>query len=179
MLSSYIKNIDQTQVVIFDIDGCIADCSHRLHLIEGDVKKDWDGFFDRVDGDSPILHNLLLLSLLAAKGAYIVLMTGRPESTRGKTAEWFGNLGPDVTYHMMLMRPTGDYRPDDQVKREMVRFLRGKGFEIIMAFDDRQNVVDMFIKEGIPCLHVRSPDPQRMELVKGYEAEKGGTPEKA
>lgn len=167
MLTKYIKGINRTQCVIFDVDGCLADCTHRLHLIEG--IPDWEKFFALAGADSPIKHNLLLLSLLYHNNVYIVLMTGRPESIRTSTEEWARTLGSQIGYDRLLMRQTGDYRPDHVVKREMVHKLRSEGFEIILAFDDRAHVVDMFIEEGIPCLHVRAPDAKMMENVAKYE----------
>lgn len=38
---------------IFDIDGTIADCSHRLHFITGE-HKNWDAFYDACLDDAPI-----------------------------------------------------------------------------------------------------------------------------
>lgn len=34
--------------VIVDIDGTVADLSHRIHFIEGE-KKDWDSFYNNVE----------------------------------------------------------------------------------------------------------------------------------
>lgn len=160
-------NLNKNKVVIFDIDGCLADCSHRLEHIEG-AEKNWDAFFAAAGGDAVIEHNVLLMHLVHKAGAKVVLMTGRPTSIKDLTVSWFDNLGI-VFYDALLMRITGDYRPDQEVKREMVNQLRREGHTIICAFDDRQHVVDMFIEEGIPCLQARAPDPVKMENVKSYE----------
>ncbi len=42
--------------IVFDIDGVLADCSHRLHYIQGD-NKDYESFYsyDEVLKDMPIL----------------------------------------------------------------------------------------------------------------------------
>ena len=39
---------------IFDIDGTLADCSHRLHYISGE-HKDWDAFYKECVNDKPIM----------------------------------------------------------------------------------------------------------------------------
>lgn len=44
-----------TPCYLFDIDGTIADISHRIHHIKGETK-DWRSFFAACDGDLPILH---------------------------------------------------------------------------------------------------------------------------
>ena len=41
-----------TKAVIFDIDGTLADCSHRLHHVTGD-KRDWNKFFAEMSEDPP------------------------------------------------------------------------------------------------------------------------------
>jgi hypothetical protein len=39
-------------IILCDIDGTVANNDHRQHFLEG--KKDWDGFFDKLDEDEPI-----------------------------------------------------------------------------------------------------------------------------
>src|SRR6188508_1812220 len=94
MLTKYLNTPGDGQSVIFDLDGCIADCSHRLHLLEG--KPDWDAFFAGAGADLPIVHNLLLLHMFWKKGFTIILMTGRPERIRSDTDQWLTTLGPSV-----------------------------------------------------------------------------------
>ena len=36
--------------IVFDIDGVLADCSHRLHYIQGE-NKDYDKFYSDEDDD--------------------------------------------------------------------------------------------------------------------------------
>ncbi len=178
MLRNAIENLSYQDCIIFDIDGFFADCSHRLHHIEK-TPSDWESFFAGVGEDTPILHNLMIL--IAMKRAYsctTILMTGRPESSREKTEHWFRKLGSLVNYDALKMRDTGDYRPDHVVKREMLNQLRDLGYNILMAFDDRQHVVDMFREAGVPCFHITAPDPKKMELVKRYE-QQGTEGEKA
>ena len=40
--------------IIVDIDGTLADLTHRLHHIRGDGKKNWDAFHDACPNDVPI-----------------------------------------------------------------------------------------------------------------------------
>lgn len=164
--------VNSNKCIIFDIDGCLADCDHRLHLLAGS-KPDWESFFSAVGGDAPISHNLWLLKVLYSSGAYIALCTGRPERTRDMTVTWFSqnHIVMGHGYDSILMRKDGDYRPDYEAKREMLQQLRALNMEVIMAFDDRQGVVDMFIEEGVPCHLIRAPDAKKMEDVKKYEKE--------
>lgn len=38
--------------IVFDLDGTLADDSHRKHYLDRDPK-DWNGFYDACDGDNP------------------------------------------------------------------------------------------------------------------------------
>lgn len=55
---------------------------------------------------------------------------------------------------MLYMRKEGDHRPDFKVKRDLLAALKADGYEPIMAFDDRDQVVEMWRAEGIPCAQV-------------------------
>ncbi len=52
-----------TKIVIFDIDGTLADNSHRQHFLEGG-KKDWKGFFDAMVDDQPNINVLRLFDAI-------------------------------------------------------------------------------------------------------------------
>ncbi len=48
----------QKNTVIFDIDGTLADCSHRLHHIQKDPA-DWDGFYEACEDEDWVLLGVL------------------------------------------------------------------------------------------------------------------------
>lgn len=91
--------------VIFDIDGTLADASHRLHFIK-DMNHwvapngnplvprvpDWETFLsdEQVAKDTPIPQTWALLSsMLEWPSEYrVVFVTGRKESTREMTYSW-------------------------------------------------------------------------------------------
>ena len=141
-------------IYIFDIDGTLSDASHRQHLLE--EPKDWTGFFVAAVDDQPIWEVITVLRALAKSGDTIVLMTGRPESSRNLTATWLRKYR--VPFHNLLMRAEGDHREDYVVKAELLGdpvFLGGK---IGGAFEDRQQVVDMFREKGIKTFQVAKGD---------------------
>lgn len=145
---------------IVDIDGTVADGTHRLHFIEfgpNRKKKDWPNFFANVKDDLPYPHMRTMLYHLTHDGTPIVYVSGRPESTRDDTEAWlFAHSFPPGA--AMYMRPDGDYRTDDITKKELLDKLLVDGWEPIMAFDDRDRVVDMWRANGIPCAQVRRGD---------------------
>jgi hypothetical protein len=137
------------KVFIVDIDGTIADNKHREHLIK---EAGWDAFFEACDKDKPIEHMRVLLAALC-EHAEIIYVTGRPERMREKTIYWLLTYGFPVG-HSMYMRQDGDHRPDHLIKDEILDALLARDIVPIMAFDDRQQVVDMWRDNGVPCAQV-------------------------
>lgn len=140
--------------VIFDIDGTLADASHRLHLIK---KKppDWDAFFAAVGDDPPHLP-VIDMARRVAHCYQVVLVSGRPEKTRAATQAWLNTYG--LGGWPLYMRPDSDYRQDYVVKREILHRLRAEGCDIKFAVDDRPQVIAMWRREGVLCLQCRDWD---------------------
>lgn len=142
------------QCFIFDLDGTLADLSHRLHHITKEPK-DYRAFFAEVGGDKPIQHMrtiyLIVRWHMLSKYA-IVVVSGRSDECRDATVDWLAkHVGlPDALY----MRKEGDHRPDYVVKRELLGQLRADGYEPIIAFDDRDQVVRTWRENGVPCAQV-------------------------
>ena len=135
------------EIVIFDIDGTLADVSERLHHIKK-KPKDWDAFFGGIPPDKAIRSMVRLCNILHASGIKILLCTGRREKDRAETVKWLKQQG--VNYHELILRPDGDRRSDVIVKREMLAGLdRSK---ILFVVEDRSGVVEMWRSEGLVCL---------------------------
>ena len=139
---------------IVDIDGTIANITHRLHHIKKSPK-DWDAFFAGCKDDVPISHMLDLVNAMALH-RYIIFMSGRPERTRTATVEWLRKHGfkYDLTETVLYMRSDGDRRDDSIVKLELLKKAQMDGWKPVMAFDDRDRVVKMWRENGIPCAQV-------------------------
>lgn len=137
------------ETVIIDIDGTLADNSHRQHYLTG-PKKDWDSFYAGCARDVPIGAIVRLAQALDGAGFCIVICSGRRESCRDDTIEWLERN--DIYWSKLLLRPDGDHRPDEVIKREMLNKLRSAGHKIAFAIDDRRKVVDMWRAEGLVCL---------------------------
>ncbi len=145
--------------IIFDIDGTLADVSHRRHHISGG-KKDWGKFFDEMVNDPPLRDVCLLAELLGDhplvnQGAIkLFLFSGRPETHRKETETWL--LQHARSYFQkaeaLLMRGEGDYRADTIVKKEMLDGIRGQGYDVRFVVDDRPSVVQMWKDEGLTVL---------------------------
>jgi len=148
--------------VIWDLDGTIADNSHRLPLIDRNRAggPDWEAFYQACDKDIPIEEGVAVLRLFWKSDKYKnIFLTGRKETVRDKTRAWLRKvLEPIQAEITLLMRPEKDHRPDYQVKAELIEKAGIKPEEIVLAFDDRNQVVDMWRKKGVACYQVKDGD---------------------
>ena len=140
---------------LFDIDGTIADNSHRQHLVQGETR-DWKTYNSLMHLDKPHSHIVVLMWHLYGNGNEdgnkLICCTGRGEPDRQVTHDWL-NLWK-VPFHGLYMRADKDYRDDAIIKLEMLQRIRSDGFEPLMAFDDRDKVVKMWRENGVPCAQV-------------------------
>lgn len=142
------------QTFIFDLDGLLADCQHRVHLVTAD-KPNWDAFYNACSRDLPIRSSFAVYHALRKYGYRIVVSTGRVENVRDKSVEWM--LHNNLAYpHELLMRPDADYCKDVELKARHVAWLRSNGCTIVGAFDDRQRVIELYHSLGIPAYHLDS-----------------------
>lgn len=142
---------------VFDIDGTIADASHRRHFLE-QKPKDWKGFFAACSDDAPIVPmRMIIQALVKVHGPWnLVYASGRPEDLRTVTRSWL--LRHDFPDLRLFMRGFGDFRDDTIVKRELLDRMRAEGYEPFFAFDDRSRVVKMWRDAGILCAQVAEGD---------------------
>lgn len=140
---------------IFDIDGTIADGSHRIHHLSG-IPKNWETYFIECVGDAPIQHVIDVAMALNSAGHAIVLVSGRSDEVKAETLGWLAKHLP--FYDALYMRRSGDHRADDTLKIEMLAQLRADGWSPVMAFDDRTRVVKAWRAAGVPCAQVAEGD---------------------
>lgn len=143
--------------VIFDLDGTLADCTHRLHHIRdferGTARPNWVEFYQACAYDAPILHGINTMRAFREAGASIEIWTGRSDIVRMQTREWMTRAG--VPHVDMTMRPDGDHRPDHILKGE---WLAKAPIRPDLVFEDRARVVEMWRAAGIPCYQVARGD---------------------
>ena len=141
--------------IIVDMDGTLADCSHRVHWI-AEKPKNWDMFHHECDKDPVHKHIGVLVNCLSDQDFKIVVVSGRVEATRAKTEAWLRKNFID--FHALFMRPDGDYRADDVLKEEILDRDILPVWNPMMALDDRDRVVAMWRRRGVPCLQVAAGD---------------------
>lgn len=151
-------------IVLVDIDGTLSDPSHRLHHIHPPSIRDfdvplnhiwkprWDLFGAEVDKDLPNSRIIELVRHLSLH-YWIIIVSGRsPEhGCEIKTEDWLDtHLG--IPYLHLFMRQGGDYKPDYEHKQEILDLLPHD--RIAFTIDDRNQVVQMWRKNGLTCLQV-------------------------
>jgi predicted kinase len=141
-----------TKAVIFDIDGTLADTTHRLHHIKA-KPPNWDAFFDACASDPLIEPIRELARVMASQNYKIILVSGRTDKVRSLTEAWLAEHG--VPYHELHMRAEGDHRQDTVVKSQILDSLLADGNEIQWVIDDRPSVVAMWRERGLTCLQCR------------------------
>ena len=89
------------ELVIFDIDGTLADISERVRHVRK-KPKNWNAFTAGMAQDKAIHSMIRLCNILYAAGLRIILCSGRNEANRPETVEWLAKQG--VPYHELLLR---------------------------------------------------------------------------
>ena len=147
------------KIVIFDLDGTLADITQRRALATdiGTGKMDWDIFFDpkHIDLDVPNQQVIDMANMLHSQGYLIYIFSGRSDKTEDATIAWLDKH--NVNYDILHMRPQGLlYKPDNDLKQGWLDTI--KKDRVAMVFDDRQQVVDMWRANGLTCFQVADGD---------------------
>ena len=162
-----LHGVGHMRAIVFDIDGTLADLTHRLHFIRGTGSPDYRAFFKACVDDAPINEVIVINHALRSYQRHIedtanetsfaiVVASGRSDEVRAETAEWLS--AHFVAYDALYMRKAGDTRSDVVIKQEILEQMRADGYEPSLVFDDRQRVVDMWRENGIRVAQVAPGD---------------------
>lgn len=150
--------------IIVDVDGTVADCSHRLHHIKG-PKKNWGQFWVGMENDKPLHHIIAIVRAMFNSfdggRVTVIVVTARDEGVREQTEAWLNAHG--VKHDVLLMRAANDFRKDAIVKKEILDNIRADGYEVLFALEDRDHNVEMFRANGVPCLQVAADEDAPVE----------------
>ena len=162
---------------IFDLDNCIADDAWRMPFINWSPgltpDERYSGYHNMCYGDEP--RNKDVVQVMQDHGVKLVFFTARSVAVRKQTQQWlqkhFGIVDPTL-----IMRAVSDFVPSVILKAQMLERFRSElrpNDRIIAAFDDRQDIVDMYISHGIPATLLKVHDvcaytnPATMEQPNG------------
>lgn len=157
--------------VVFDLDGTLADDSHRVHFIKRE-RPDWQSYFRLAGLDKPVKPVIAVFQALARQGHTVEIWTGRTAAIQDATVKWL--LEHVLEGHTVdrdgiaietagiktsiRMRPVKDYRPQLKLKGEWLAEVIREGRFPDLAFDDRNAAVAWWRGQGIQCLHVKDND---------------------
>lgn len=88
----------------------------------------------------------------------VIFVTGREDKYREVTLRQINKwvciyeLPSEEVLIEVFMRPSGDYRSDVDIKREIYdNYIKDK-YDVLFAIDDRKKIVDLWRSLGIVCL---------------------------
>lgn len=149
--------------IIFDVDGTLADVSPYLHHIRNinddpDFKKDYDKFHEESINALPNPEVVEMLNKAFFNQKHVIVVTSRREYWRGITSYWLAKH--DIGHHALYMRKDGDFRPDYEVKKDILLKIK-KHWRVIHAVDDNPEVLKLWYEYGIPTTKIGDWDGSR------------------
>lgn len=136
---------DTRHLAVFDVDGVLADVTHRLHHLRARPQR-WERFFQAADRDPLLVEGADRLHAALADHD-VLYLTGRPERTRRLTERWLARH--DLPTGPLVMRSDDDHRPARWMKREVLRRLSATR-DIVSVIDDDPAVVAVLEADGWP-----------------------------
>jgi hypothetical protein len=138
----------ERKLVLVDMDGTLADVTHRLHHVRG-RKKNWKRFFGEMQHDppNPVIAEWVR-NLVPEYEVWIV--SGRPDDYKDVTIDWLRRH--HIPFSEIRMRRGGDFRPDHIVKKEILDSIGEE--RVAFVIDDRNSVCDMWRSSGLTCYQI-------------------------
>lgn len=143
--------------IIIDLDGTLCDINHRVHLAQA---KQWDEFNSLCTEDKVVPAIQELIWGMEGSHNKTLIVTGRDEKFRLQTEQWL--VENDVAPDTLLMRPTGTFASDHELKLLMIERFFGSKEAVLanvhFAVDDREGVVQAMRDYGLVVLQCREGD---------------------
>lgn len=133
---------------IFDLDGTLADCEHRLTYIRNG-QRNWAKFHAGIPDDGVIeAVAMIYRTMIADPDMRVILLTGRNESDREITENWL--YKHKLTgYDMLLMKQKPHAKDVEQKGAALDMLVHMYGQMPMAVFEDRPRVVKMWNERGV------------------------------
>lgn len=155
-------------LAVLDIDGVLADVSHRVAHVQR-RPKNWAAFFAAM-ADDPVLPEGLALANQLAEEHDVVYLTGRPAAYAQVTRDWLDRHG--LPAGPVMHRRDGDRRPARVAKAALLRAILAKA-SVAVAVDDDEAVCGAYRRLGVHV--VRADWAPRATMHLRHEQERGTT----
>jgi uncharacterized HAD superfamily protein len=136
---------------VFDLDGTLADDSHRKSFVSGEVKY-FQKYYSLMDQDPRKGEIAEVLWLCKKQGLAIIIVTGRPERYRDTTVKWLAEN--KIEYDLLEMRGDSDFRKAAVMKLEVLEKRINPFYKVRIAFDDNSEIINMFRLNGVEAVRV-------------------------
>lgn len=137
-------------IVLVDLDGTLCDVRPIRHFVQG-RKRDFDAFHLASASCPPNRPVVELVERFRSVGHRIVVVTARHARWTDLTARWLGANA--IAYDGLVTRADDDYRPDRDVKAEILCRVRAE-HRVVAAVDDRPEVLRLWHAEGLAVVIV-------------------------
>ena len=140
------RNGNLPNAIIFDIDGTLA------HMQDKRGTFDWN----RVHLD--VVDEKVRETLKAYKkaGYQIIVVTGRDGTSKDLTEQWLRDN--KIEFDVLHTKPENDFRKDYITKTEIYNNFIKPNYNVLAAYDDRKQAVNMWRGLGIKCYQVEDGD---------------------
>ena len=129
--------------IIVDLDGTLSD----MRGIRGPFE------WDKVGRDRPHADIIELVQMYNSNNFKIIVCSGRDAVCKADTLEWLVDF--EVPFDKFFMRPEGSTERDAKIKYHIYLDHIKPKYDVRLAIDDRQQVVDMWREyAGLRCLQV-------------------------
>lgn len=149
-------------ILVIDIDGTLADISHREFLVAEKPHPDWATFFsdELIYEDRPLQGALGGYQTLYSMADKVYIVSGRPESSALATINWLSENGFSVPKILggIILRPDDLILPSHEFKQlvmESVILPENSPTAKYLFIDDEERNLEMFSQYG---LALRAPD---------------------
>lgn len=163
--SGYNHYGDKPLAVLWDRDGTLASVHNGPKKLaprgSKEDKADWAAFNAALPFDAPVPKIVALLRSIRP-GVVNIMVSGRAEGDwpgdrrrRFAMEDWIAKY--DLPIDHLFMRTGGDQRRDSVVKEEILVNKILPYYNVVMAVDDRPEVIEVWRKFGVFTIAVNNP----------------------
>jgi phosphoglycolate phosphatase-like HAD superfamily hydrolase len=146
---------------IFDVDGTLANVDSILHHVQNindveEFKKDFNKFHGESINVPPHQEVVdMVWNTIDSGKSDIIVVTARREEWRAHTSYWLRKN--NIPHHALFMRGNKDYRPDYEVKLDILAHIN-LFWDVVHAVDDNPKVIKLWEENGISTTKIGNWD---------------------